>query len=78
MFAWKLYLLPYFTLMVDMVLSHDLYLCKSHHKSLKSCVTTGNHTTVTLVRNPLILVMEEVHDTEGFPGDLKGSKYQVC
>jgi hypothetical protein len=31
-------------------------------------------TTVTLVRNYLVLVMEEVHRKGGFLGDLKGSK----
>jgi hypothetical protein len=56
------------------MLSHDLYLCKSKHKITKSCVTTRNPTTITLVRNPLVLVMEEVHQKGAFASDLKGSK----
>jgi hypothetical protein len=38
------------------------------------CITMENPTTVTLVRNSLVLVMEEVHHKGGFPNDFKGSK----
>jgi hypothetical protein len=38
------------------------------------CLTMENPATITLVRNSLVLVMEEVHHRGGFPDDLKGSK----
>jgi hypothetical protein len=40
----------------------------------KYYVTMEYPTTISLVRNSLILVLEEVQHKAGFLGDLKGSK----
>jgi hypothetical protein len=46
-------------------------------KDPKFCITTEDPMTLTLVRNSLVLMMEEVHQKGLFSGDLKGSKYQL-
>jgi hypothetical protein len=53
------------------------YMCKAPPQVPKSYITMENPTIVTLVRNSLVLVMEEVHHRGGFPNDLKESKWQL-
>jgi hypothetical protein len=56
------------------LLSHDLYLCQIPNTSPHVHVTIVNPTTITLVRDPYVLVMERGPPQERRPRQTQGIK----